>query len=57
VPEIARAGAVHDAWTVLSILVDDVADGSGMLLERLDDPAVLRDAVQRLESYGEHVAA
>jgi hypothetical protein len=57
VPEIAQAGAEHDAWTVLSILVDDVPDGSGVLLERLDDPVVLRDAVQRLESYGEHVAA
>jgi hypothetical protein len=57
VPEVAKAGAQVDAWTVLSILVDDVPDGSGVLLERLDDPAVLRDAVQRLESYGEHVAA
>jgi DNA-binding CsgD family transcriptional regulator len=57
IPEIARAGAGVDAWTALSILVDDVPDGSGVLLERLDDPAVLRDSVQRLESYGEHVAA
>jgi hypothetical protein len=56
VPEVAKAGARIDAWTVLSILVDDAADSSGVLLERLDDPGVLRDAVQRLESYGEHLA-
>jgi hypothetical protein len=57
VPEVAKASAKHDAWTVLSILVDDVPDGSGILLERLDDPAVLRDVLHRLESYGEHAAA
>lgn len=56
VPEVAKAGARIDAWTVLSILVDDAPDGSGVLLERLDDPEVLRDAVQRLQSYGEHLA-
>lgn len=56
VPEVTKAGAQVDAWTVLSILVDDAPDGSGILLERLDDPAVLRDAVRRLETYGEHVA-
>lgn len=56
VPEVAKAGARIDAWTVLSILVDDAPDGSGVLLERLDDPAVLRDALQRLESYGEQLA-
>lgn len=57
VPEVAKAGARIDPWVVLSILVDDAPDGSGMLLERLDDPAVLRDALHRLETYGEHVAA
>jgi hypothetical protein len=56
VPEVAKAGAEHDPWTVLSILVDDVSDGSGILLERLDDPAVLRDVLDRLATYGEHVA-
>lgn len=56
VPEVVKAGADVDSWTVLSILVDDVPDGSGILLEHLDDPAVLRDAVRRLETYGEHVA-
>lgn len=56
VPEVAKAAVGIDAWTVLSILVDDAHDGSGILLERLDDPAVLRDAVHRLETYGEHVA-
>lgn len=57
VPEVAKAGAAHDPWTVLSILVDDAPDGSGILLERLDDPAVLRDVLGRLATYGEHVAA
>jgi len=56
VPEVAKAGAEHDPWTVLSILVDDVPDGSGILLERLGDPAILRDALDRLATYGEHVA-
>jgi hypothetical protein len=57
VPEVAKAGAEIDPWVVLSILVDDVPDGSGMLLERLEIRAVLRDALHRLTSYGEHVAA
>lgn len=56
VPEVAKAGAHVDAWTVLSILVDDASDGSGLLLERLDDPVVLHDAVHRLQTYGEQVA-
>jgi hypothetical protein len=56
VSEVAKAGARIDAWAVLSILVDDAPDGSGVLLERLDDPGILRDAVHRLETYGEHVA-
>jgi hypothetical protein len=56
VPEVVKAGSGVDAWTVLSILVDDTPDGSGLLLEHLDDPAVLRDAVHRLQTYGEHVA-
>ncbi|HEX6367937.1 MAG TPA: hypothetical protein VF006_03320 [Longimicrobium sp.] len=56
VAEVAKAGVHVDAWTLLSILVDDAPDGSGILLERLDDPDVLRDALHRLETYGEHVA-
>lgn len=56
VPEVVKAGAGVDAWTVLSILVDDVPAGSGILLEHLHDPAVLQDVVRRLETYGEHVA-
>ena len=57
VPDVARAGAKVDPWVLLSILVDDVADGSGgMLLERLDEPAVLADVLNRLATYGEHVA-
>lgn len=56
VAELAKTGASMNPWVVLSILVDDVPDGSAILLERLDDPAVLRVAVHRLESYGEHIA-
>ncbi|HEV2149042.1 MAG TPA: hypothetical protein VGR37_16670 [Longimicrobiaceae bacterium] len=58
VPEVARAGAEVDPWALLSILVDDApGDAGGVLLERLDDPAVLRDVLGRLTTYGEHVAA
>jgi hypothetical protein len=57
IPEVARAGAHVDPWTLLSILVDDVEDGrGGLLLERLDEPAVLTDVLNRLATYGEHVA-
>jgi hypothetical protein len=57
VPEVARAGERLDPWALLSILVDEAPDGSGVLLERLDDPAVLRDVLGRLATYGDHVAA
>ncbi|HEX6040264.1 hypothetical protein [Longimicrobium sp.] len=58
VPEVTRAGARVDAWALLSILVDDVRDDrGGLLLERLDEPAVLADVLHRLATYGEHVAA
>lgn len=57
VAELAKAGAALEPWTVLSVLMDDVPDGAGILLEHLDDPAVLRDAIRRLETYGEHVAS
>jgi hypothetical protein len=56
VAEVAKAGASINPWVVLSILVDDVPDGSAILLERLDDPAVLQDMLHRLDTYGEHVA-
>jgi hypothetical protein len=57
VPEVAKAGAHVDPWTLVSILVDDVEDErGGMLLERLDEPAVLSDVLNRLATYGEHVA-
>jgi hypothetical protein len=56
VVEVAKAGSGVSPWVVLSILVDDVPDGTAILLERLDDPAVLRDAVHRIATYGEHVA-
>ncbi|HST59327.1 MAG TPA: hypothetical protein VLK84_11570 [Longimicrobium sp.] len=57
VAEVAKAASHVDPWALLSILVDDVDDGSrGMLLERLDEPAVLADVLNRLATYGEHVA-
>jgi hypothetical protein len=57
VAEVARAGAHVDPWALLSILVDDVEDRKGgMLLERLDERAVLDDVLNRLATYGEHVA-
>ena len=57
VREVARAGAGIDSWTVLSILVDDAPADAGLLLERLDRPAVLRDVLHRPSTYGEHPAA
>ena len=58
VPEAAEAGAEVDPWALLSILVDDAPGAAGgVLLERLDDPAVLRDVLGRLATYGEHAAA
>ncbi|HEX2187377.1 MAG TPA: hypothetical protein VHG51_00705, partial [Longimicrobiaceae bacterium] len=58
VPEVAKAAAGIDPWALLAILVDDApGEAGGVLLERLDDPAVLRDVLGRLASYGEHVAA
>jgi hypothetical protein len=57
-PEALQASAHVPAWTLLSILVDDVEDArGGMLLERLDDERVLRDVMNRVTTYGEHVAA
>lgn len=58
VPEVAKAGEHVDPWALLSILVDDAPDGAGgLLLERLDEEAVLADVLQRLATYGEHAAA
>ena len=57
VAEVAKAASHVDPWALLSILVDDVDDGSGgTLLQRLDEPAVLADVLHRLATYGEHVA-
>lgn len=58
VAEVTKAGAHLDPWALLSILVDDVDDArGGLLLERLDEPAVLADVRNRLATYGEHGAA
>lgn len=58
VPEVTKAGARVDSWALLSILVDDVDDArGGLLLERLDEPAVLADVLHRVATYGAHVAA
>ncbi|HEX8675269.1 MAG TPA: hypothetical protein VF710_25465 [Longimicrobium sp.] len=58
VAAVAAAGAEIDPWVLLSILVDDAEDGGGgILLERLDDPGVRQDALSRLATHGEHVAA
>lgn len=58
VAEVAAAGAHINSWVLLSILVDDVEDArGGILLERLDEPAVLTDVLNRLATYGSHGAA
>ncbi|HYW12689.1 MAG TPA: hypothetical protein VE871_12060 [Longimicrobium sp.] len=58
IAEVAKAGSHVDPWVLVSILVDDVVDGSGgMLLERLDEPRVFADVMNRLATYGKHGAA
>lgn len=58
ITEVLKAGSHIDAWVLLSILIDDVEDGrGGTLLERLDEPAVLADVLNRLATYGTHGAA
>jgi hypothetical protein len=58
VADVVAAGVRLDPWALLSILVDEVEDDTGgTLLERLDEPAVLADVLNRLATYGEHVAA
>lgn len=58
VPEVAKAGKHVDPWVLISILVDDVEDDfGGILLERLNESAVLTDVLTRLATYGTHGAA
>jgi len=58
IPEVLKVSAHVPAWTLLSILVDEVEDArGGMLLERLEDERVMRDVLNRVTTYGEHVAA
>lgn len=55
--EVVKAGAHVDAWVLLSILIDDVASpAEGTILEHLDNATVLADVLNRLATYGEHVA-
>ena len=58
VAEVVREAAELNPWVLLSILLDDAAgEGGPTLLDRLDDPAVRADVLQRVRTYGEHVAA
>ena len=58
VGEVVKAAGEMNPWVLLSILLDPIREESGpTLLDRLDDDAVRRDAVNRVRSYGEHVAA
>lgn len=58
VTEVVRAAGEMNPWVLLSILLDDAErDGGPTLLDRLDNDAVRADVLQRVRSYGEHVAA
>jgi RNA polymerase sigma factor (sigma-70 family) len=58
VTEVVRAAGKMNPWVLLSILLDD-ANGAGgpTLLDRLDDESVRADVLNRVDTYGEHVAA
>jgi hypothetical protein len=58
VSEIVKAAGEMNPWIVLSILLDPVEEEGGpTLLDRLDDPVVRMDALTRVRTHGEHVAA
>lgn len=58
VSEVVRAAGEMNPWVLLSILLDPVAgEGGPVLLDQLDDPAVREDVLNRVRTYGEHVAA
>lgn len=58
VAEVVRAAGEMNPWILLSILLEPVAEEGGpTLLDRLDDPAVRGDALNRVRTHGEHVAA
>lgn len=57
VAEVVRAAGEMNPWVLLSILLDDAREAGGpTLLDRLDDPAVRADVLQRVGTYGEHTA-
>jgi hypothetical protein len=58
VAEVVKAAGEMNPWILLSILLEPVAEEGGpTLLDRLDDPAVREDALNRVRTHGEHVAA
>jgi hypothetical protein len=58
VAEVVKAAGDMNPWILLSILLEPVAEEEGpTLLDRLDDPALRQDALNRVRTYGEHVAA
>jgi hypothetical protein len=58
VAEVVRAASEMNPWILLSILLEPVAEEGGpTLLDRLDQLSVRQDALDRVRTYGEHVAA
>jgi hypothetical protein len=58
IAEVVKAAGEMNPWILLSILLEPVAEEDGpTLLDQLDDPAVRQDVLNRLRTYGEHVAA
>jgi hypothetical protein len=58
IAEVLRAVPEVDAWVVLSVLSEPAEGAEGpLLMERLDDASVLAGAIDRLRTYGEHVAS
>lgn len=58
VAEVVKAAGELNPWVLLSILLDPVPEEEGAtLLDRLDIDAVRQDALNRVRTCGEHVAA
>jgi hypothetical protein len=58
VAEVVKAAAGEmNPWVLLSILLDPVdGEGGPTLLDRLDDDVIRADVLNRVRTYGEHVA-
>lgn len=57
VAEVVRAAGEMNPWVLLSILLGDAGEPGGpTLLDQLENEQVRADVLQRIRTYGEHVA-